>query len=60
MTKPALLILNENAGRMLGDALAERFEYIRLWEAPDADARLAERGADVVVTDLAQLLGEQP
>jgi lactate dehydrogenase-like 2-hydroxyacid dehydrogenase len=30
------------------DGCAERFELLRLWEAPDLEALLAERGADVV------------
>jgi lactate dehydrogenase-like 2-hydroxyacid dehydrogenase len=30
------------------DGCAERFELLRLWEAPDPEALLAERGADVV------------
>ena len=48
MAKPALLLLAEFADRLLGGELADRFEIIRLWQAADPDALLAERGADVV------------
>jgi len=47
MVKPALLF---NAGfgeRLLNGALADRFEFIRLFEAPDPQALLAARGGEV-------------
>ena len=41
MAKPALLLFAEFADRLLGDALADRFEILRLWQA--ADPRRAAR-----------------
>lgn len=48
MTKPGLLLRTEGAERILGGALADRFDFIRLWQADDADELLASRGTDVV------------
>lgn len=50
MTKPALLLSNENWERLLDGALDDRFEIIRLWQSRDPDAVLAERGGEVVAT----------
>jgi len=46
--KPALLLLNVFGERLLGDALTDRFDILRLHEAEDPDALLADRGGDVV------------
>ncbi|OLS96286.1 dehydrogenase [Pseudonocardia sp. CNS-004] len=46
MSRPTVLMpvrLHDSAV----DGCEERFELLRLWEAPDPDALLAERGADV-------------
>lgn len=48
MTKPSLLLFAEGAEQVLDGALSDRFEFLRLWEASDQDALLAEKGADVV------------
>lgn len=48
--KPGLLLLSSNWDALLGGALDNRFEIIRLWEASDPDALLAARGAEVVAT----------
>lgn len=50
MAKPALLLFTESALGLLDDALAERFDLVRLWEAPDPDAVLASRGGEVIAT----------
>ena len=48
MTKPALLLWDESAEHLLDDALSDRFEFIRLWEAGDPDAVIGSRGGEVV------------
>lgn len=48
MAKPVLVLGDESAGRLLGDALSDRFECLRLWDADDARALLEARGAEVV------------
>ncbi|WP_174274212.1 NAD(P)-dependent oxidoreductase [Sphingomonas bacterium] len=50
MAKPALLLWTPNMGAMVGSALEERFDLIRLWEAEDADAAIDARAADIVAT----------
>ncbi len=50
MPKPALLLFNQNSERLLGGALDDRFEIIRLWQARDPDALLSERGDEVIAT----------
>ncbi len=50
MAKPGLLLVPESSERMLGGALSDRFEVIRLWEAADPDELLAARGPDVVAS----------
>lgn len=50
MPKPALLLWSESGERMIGDALADRFEFIRLWEADDSDAVIDARGEEVIAT----------
>lgn len=46
MTRPTVLMPSPMHDVVV-DGCEERFELIRLWEATDADALLAERGADV-------------
>ena len=48
MTKPILLLCDISADRLLGDALADRFDRLRLWEASDPDALLRARGGEVI------------
>ena len=55
VTKPGLLLLTENSEHILGGALSDRFEIIRLWKAADPDALLRARGRDVVATLTLQL-----
>ena len=50
MQKPALLLWDRSAARLLGDALADRFEFIRLWEESSPNAVLMARGGEVVAT----------
>ncbi len=50
MTKPALLLWTENMGRLLGGALEDRFEIIRLWNEADPQAVIEARGSDVIAT----------
>ncbi|TWF76051.1 lactate dehydrogenase-like 2-hydroxyacid dehydrogenase [Pseudonocardia hierapolitana] len=46
MTRPTVL-MPARMHDVVVDGCAERFELVRLWEATDPDALLAERGADV-------------
>ena len=48
MTKPVLLLCEPSSERLLGEALAGRFDRLRLWEASDTDALLEARGAEVI------------
>lgn len=57
MSRPVLLICEASAERLLGDALVERFERLRLWEASDPDALLKARGGEVVAA-LGSAMGE--
>ncbi|MGH8161416.1 MAG: NAD(P)-dependent oxidoreductase [Gammaproteobacteria bacterium] len=50
MSKPALLIAAPQWEELIGDALADRFEYVHLWDVEDRDALLAAKGKDVIVT----------
>ena len=50
MSRPVLLLCEPSAERLLGDALADRFERLRLWEASDPDALLEARGGEVIAT----------
>ena len=50
MSKPVLLLCEPSAERLLGDALFDRFDRLRLWEASDTDALLQARGGEVVAT----------
>ena len=50
MTKPVLLLCHPSAERLIGDALADRFEPLRMWEASDPDALLRTRGGEVIAT----------
>ncbi|RYY14074.1 MAG: hypothetical protein EON55_09110, partial [Alphaproteobacteria bacterium] len=47
LQRPGLLLLNEGSERMLGGALSDRFELIRLWNTINPDGLLAARGPDV-------------
>ena len=47
MRRPGLLLPTESLERMLGGALSERFELIRMWDIADPDGLLAARGPDV-------------
>lgn len=47
-SKPALLLTSQTCERVIGDALSDRFEYVRWWQAPDADSVIAEHGKDVI------------
>ena len=48
MRKPVLLLCDDSADRLLGDALVDRLDRLRLWEASDPDALLRARGGDVI------------
>ena len=48
MSKPLLLLCDASADRLLGDALADRFDRLKLWEASDPDALLRDRGGEVI------------
>lgn len=48
MSKPLLLLCDLSAERLLGDALLDRFDRLRLWEASDRGAVLQARGGDVI------------
>ena len=50
MAKPALLLFAEGAERLLDGALADRFDFIRLWETREPQAVIAARGEDVIAT----------
>jgi lactate dehydrogenase-like 2-hydroxyacid dehydrogenase len=50
MTKPVVLLQTEYADRLLDGALADRFEFVRLWLAVDPVATIEARGGDVVAT----------
>jgi hydroxypyruvate reductase len=50
MSKPSLLLWTESAARFLGDALADRFDVIQLWQEPEPDAALRARGGEVIAT----------
>lgn len=58
MSKPGLLLRSESAERLLGGALADRFDFIRLWQADDPRALLADRGADVIAALTTELDAE--
>lgn len=48
MTEAVLLLGDASADRLLGDALVDRFERLKLWEAPDPEALLRARGSEVI------------
>lgn len=48
MSKPLLLLSHASADRLLGDALTDRFDRLKLWEASDPDALLRARGGEVI------------
>jgi lactate dehydrogenase-like 2-hydroxyacid dehydrogenase len=48
MIKPVVLLQTEYADRLLDGALADRFEFVRLWLAPDPVAVLRTHGRDVI------------
>lgn len=50
MGKPGLLLWTEAAERMIDNALAGRFDIVRLWQADDPEAEIAARGDCVVAT----------
>lgn len=50
MTKPGLLLWSEDSEQFLDDALLDRFDVVRLWEADDREAMFAERGGEIVAT----------
>ena len=50
MTKPVVLLQTEYADRLLDGALADRFEFVRLWVAHDPVAMIEAHGRDVVAT----------
>jgi lactate dehydrogenase-like 2-hydroxyacid dehydrogenase len=47
MTRPTVL-MPAPMHQLVVDGCAEQFELLRLWEAPDVEALLAERGKDVL------------
>jgi hydroxypyruvate reductase len=55
MGKPGLLLWSEGAQQLLGDALSDEFEIIRLWQALDFDAVLRERGKEIIATLTSEL-----
>jgi hydroxypyruvate reductase len=50
MSKPGLLLWNENAAHFIEGALDDRFDLIHLWRESAPDATLAARGAEVIAT----------
>ena len=50
MTKPALLLFDQNRDRLLDGALDDQFGTIRLWQSSDPDAVLAAKGDKVIAT----------
>lgn len=48
MSKPALLLTAPTWEQLIGDTLADRYEYLRLWQAPDAGRLIEARGQDIV------------
>jgi hydroxypyruvate reductase len=50
MSKPGLLLWNENAAHFIGGALDDRFDLIHLWRESAPDAVLDARGAEVIAT----------
>jgi hydroxypyruvate reductase len=55
MGKPGLLLWSEGAQQLLGDALSDEFEIIRLWQAQDSDAVLRGRGKEIIATLTSEL-----
>ena len=50
MSQPALLFCDQREEHLLDGALADRFDFIRLWEAQDPRATLEARGGEVIAT----------
>lgn len=48
MNKPVLLLCDRSAERLLGDALADQFDRLRLWNAAVPNALLDARGGEVI------------